>query len=194
MAFREGDKLKGSPNYYVWALKMQAIFRAEGKWAVIEIEQNLTMFPPIIDGEAMIEAQLKKKKVLACILLLLSISDNLVGLVIEYSDPVMVWKTFKDQFNSGDQSQVLTLMDKLQSLKMNEGNSIEEYIKKIRELCNRLTSMGERISNWNSNQLVMNGLPRSFESMIQTLIHMNLDMSFEKLNVSLILESYRRQY
>ena len=95
------------------------------------------MFPVTIDGEA------KQKKTLACYLILLSVSDDLIDLVAETSDPAVVWKTLKEQFNSKDQSQILTLMGQFHSLKLNEGDAVKDYVKKARELKNRLTSMGE---------------------------------------------------
>ena len=194
IAFREGDKLKGSSNYYVWALKMRAMFRAEGQWAITETVQIHTVFPVTLDGEAMTEAQLKRKKTLACRLILLSVANDLIDLIAEHSDPAVVWKTLKDQFNSGDQSQILTLMGQLQSLKLSEGGAIEDYIRKARELKNRLTNMGERLSDRNINQIVMNGLPRSYESTIQTLTHLDPTMTFDKLSASLFSESHRRKH
>ena len=101
---REGDKLKGASNYYVWAFKMRTILRREGQWAITETEQSHAVFPVTIDGEVMTEAQLKQKKTLACRLILLSVADDLVDLVAETSDPAVVWKTLKEQFNFGDQS------------------------------------------------------------------------------------------
>jgi len=56
VTIREGDKLKGMSNYYVWALKMRANLRAEGKWAITAEEQSHTIFPVTIDGEALTEA------------------------------------------------------------------------------------------------------------------------------------------
>ena len=38
ITIREEDKLKGMSNYYVWALKMRAILRAEGQWSVTTLE------------------------------------------------------------------------------------------------------------------------------------------------------------
>ena len=38
ISFRENDKLKGSSNYYVWALKMRAVLRGEGQWTITETE------------------------------------------------------------------------------------------------------------------------------------------------------------
>lgn len=194
VAFREGDKLKGLSNYYVWALKMRAVLRAEGQWAITEEEQSPTAFPVTIDGEALTEPQLKKKKMLAFRLLLLSVSDDLVDMIAEHSDPAKAWKTLKDQFHSGDQSQILTLMGQLQTLKMNEGGSVEDYLKRARELKNRLGSMGEKLSDRNVNQIVLNGLPRSYEGTIQTLTHLDATMSFDKLSASLLSEAHRREH
>ena len=50
--------------------------------------------------------------------------------------------------------------------------------------------MGERITDRNVNQMVMNGLPCSFESIIQTLTHLDPSMTFEKLSASLLSESH----
>ena len=194
ISFRENDKLKGSSNYYVWALKMRAVLRGEGQWTITETEQRLQTFPVTIDGEQLTEAKLMKKKILACRLILLSVIDDLVDLVVEHIDSAIAWKALKEQFNSGDQSQILTIMGQLQTLRMNEGDSIEDYVKKARELKNRLHSMGERITDQNVNQMVMNGLPRSFESIIQTLIHLDPSMTFEKLSASLLSDSHRRKH
>ena len=85
-------------------------------------------------------------------------------------------------------------MSQLQSLKMSEGGSVEEYIKKARELKNCLSSMGERLSDKNVNQTLLNGLSRSYESTIQTPTHLNSNMTFEQLSASLISESHRRAH
>ena len=85
-------------------------------------------------------------------------------------------------------------MGQLQSLKLNEGGNIEDYVRKARELKNRLSSMGERLSDRNVNQIVLNGLPRSYESTIQTLTHLDANMMFKKLSASLLSESHRRKH
>ena len=94
--FRESDKLKGSSNYYVWALKMRATLRAEGQWNITETEQRPENYPVAIKGEAMTEIQLKRKKTLACRLLLMSVADDVVDLIAEHTDPAVAWKALKD--------------------------------------------------------------------------------------------------
>ena len=85
-------------------------------------------------------------------------------------------------------------MSQLQSMRMQEGGSVEDYVKKARELRNQLLNMGERIIDKSLNQLVLNGLPRSFESLIQTLTHIDPEMTFEKLSSTLLSEAHHRQH
>ena len=105
-----------------------------------------------------------------------------------------MWKTLKQQFHLGDQSQILTLMSQLQLLKLTKGGTVDEYLKKARELKNRLGNMGEKLSDRNVNQIVLNGLPRSYESTIQTLSYLNASMTFEQLSTSLMSESHKREH
>lgn len=103
---------------------------------ITESVKEHTVFPVHIDGEAYTEGQLKRKRVLACQSTLMSVSDDLVDLVAEHTDPTMAWKTLKEIFHSSNQSQILTLMGQLQSLRMNEGSVVEDYVKKACEIKN----------------------------------------------------------
>jgi hypothetical protein len=65
----------------------------------------------------------------------------------------------------------LNLLGQLQYIKMPEGGSINNYIKRAHELKNKLKSLGETILDKQVNLLVLNGLLRSYKNMIQTLSH-----------------------
>ena len=54
--------------------------------------------------------------------------------------------------------------------------------------------MGEKISNRNVNQIILNGLPQSYESTIQTLTHLNATMTFEQLSASLMSEFHCKEH
>ena len=64
-------------------------------------------------------------------------------------------------------------MGQLQTIKMTEGGFVDNYIKKAQKLRNKLSIMGERITDPNLSQIVLNGLPRSYEGTIQTLTHLD---------------------
>ena len=47
-------------------------------------------------------------------------------------------------------------MSQLQSLKLIEGGTVDKYLKKAKELQNHLGNMGEKLSDCNVNQIVLN--------------------------------------
>lgn len=173
---------------------MRSMLRAEGYWKLTEEAQEPKLFPATLEGEDISEVSLKKRKDLACKMILLNVADDLIDTVADFTDPAKAWAALKAQFASGDQSQILTLMGQLQNLKMSEGGSVEDYIKKARELRNRLSSMGEKVTDRTLNQIALNGLPRSYEGTIQALTFLDQGMSFEALSSHLLSEHHRRQH
>lgn len=77
---------------------------------------------------------------------------------------------------------------------MQEGGSVEEFARKPQELRNRLSSMGEKVFDNNMNEVVSSGLPRSYDSMVQTLTYVDDKMTFEKLCANLFTEQYRQEH
>jgi hypothetical protein len=71
-------------------------------WAFTEEVITPANFPATIDGEQYTEGQLKKKKALACRILTMAVSDNMVDSVAVHIDPALAWKALKDGFQSGD--------------------------------------------------------------------------------------------
>jgi hypothetical protein len=84
-------------------------------------------------------------KALAMSALVLSANNDIIHLVAVQTDPTEAWLALKDAFQSGDQSQILTLTSQLQMMRLAEGGSVEEYIKRAREIKNQLASMGESV-------------------------------------------------
>ena len=144
---KEGEKLRGLENYYVWSLKTRSILKAERLWFITETKQTPIDFPVTIQGEQFTELQLETRKAIARRLILTSVADDLISLIADYSDPSEAWNELKAQFASGDQLQILTLMSQLSTLKMFEGDSVEAYLKKARDLTSRLSSMGENVTD-----------------------------------------------
>ena len=88
---KESDKLKGIDNYYVWSLKMRAMLHAKGYQPLTEEEQKQTSYLATIEGEIVSEALLKKQNTLACKMILLSLVDDLIDTVADFTDPSKAW-------------------------------------------------------------------------------------------------------
>lgn len=165
-AAKEIGKLKGTTNYYVWSLKLRTILRSECLWALTKTKQSHSAFPATIDGEEFSKLQLETRKAVACRIILCSVADDLVNFVADYTYPSKAWDGLKMMLSFGDLSQVLTLTTQLQTMKLAEGASVEDYIKRARELKNQLKSMGEKIEDRQLNRMVLTGLPRSYQSLV----------------------------
>ena len=155
---------------------MKAILRREGLWDITETHTTPAAFPAVIAGEQVTQTNLKKKKAAAMSALTLSVDNDIVD-------------HLKKAYASGDQSQILGLTGQLQNTRLSKGESIEDYIKKAREIKNRLGGMGEKFYDKSLAQLLLNGLPCSFESTIQSLIHQGTPLTFDQVAVSLIGEN-----
>jgi hypothetical protein len=62
---------------------------------------------------------------------------------------------------------------------MLEKGSMEEYVNKTMDLENKLLAVGEVIPNIFDYQLVLNGLLRSYERVIQTLSNLDIMFTFD---------------
>ena len=136
---RENNKLKGIVNYYVWSLKLKTILLAKGLWAYTEIEiATLASFLATIDGKSVTTQQLKKHNVQALKIIIMLVADDLIIILASQADLARAWKALKDYYQAGDQNQVLTVLKQLQQMRIAEGGSVEEYLKKAREMKNWL--------------------------------------------------------
>ena len=190
----KSEKLKGIENYHIWSLKTKRNLRAESFWYITEEERKPETFPATMENESITEVVFNKRKALACRLIANSVSDDIVDLIQDHTDPAIIWKELKELYAAGDKPQKLMLKAQLNSLKMEEGGSVDEYLKKARELRNRLTAMGEKIPDSDLNGIVLNGLPLSYESMVMTLAHLDPDISFAQLSSKLLTEQNRREH
>ena len=94
----------------------------------------------------------------------------------------------KEQYSAGDKTQVLNLMGQIATLKMTEGGSVDEYVKKARELRDCLINMGQTMDDAHLNQIILNGLPRSYDTTIQNLLNTETTLTFERLCTKLRAE------
>ena len=71
------------------SFKIKAILRAESKWSIIELETTSAAFPIIVDGKQLTKIQFKKKKNAAWSLIILSVSNDIVDLVVGFINPTL---------------------------------------------------------------------------------------------------------
>ena len=149
----EANKLARLKNYCIWSLKIRTLLRIEGLQELTKAFFSPTSFPADYARMNIIAVKLKKLKVLAIKILIMSVNDDLINIVAEQTKPTTAWAALKKAYNQvRSQSQILTFTGQFQNLKLVEGASMEDiasqtnyYILKAWEIKNRLKSMDETV-------------------------------------------------
>jgi hypothetical protein len=95
--------------------------------------------------------------------LILSVEDNLVNTVVEFTDPALAWEVLRLQFQSRDASQINLLSQQLHNITTKDGTDVEKYITKAKDLKNHLTVLGEPIPERMLMNFLLIGLLRSYK-------------------------------
>jgi hypothetical protein len=120
-------------------------------------------FLVVIGGLSVSERRLRTMKSNAYSAIIMSVKDKLFKIVADIDDLADQWNKLSSKYQSGDTSQLLMVSAKLHSIKMKEGESIEEYLNIVEDLKDQMLRMGEDVPNTTLVQLVLNGLPRNFD-------------------------------
>jgi hypothetical protein len=95
-----------------------------------------------------------KNKVMVGLIML--VKDNLVDMVVKFTNLALAWQASKLQFQSRNASQINFLLQQLRNINMKEGIDIQEYISKTRDLNNYLAMLGKPISERTFVNLLLN--------------------------------------
>ena len=112
----------------------------EGLWNIV----NGTETVPDEGAERQAKFAARRDKALAIIVL--AIEPSLLYLVgADPTNSVVVWRILADQFQRKTWANKLELKQKLFSMQLAEGGSVQEHIKFMTEICDELSVIGEPI-------------------------------------------------
>ena len=80
-----------------------------------------------------------------------------------------MWRTLADQFQRKMWANKLELKQKLFSLRLAEGGSVQEHVKLMTEICEELSVIGEAISEEDRVVYHLASLPESYNVLVTAL-------------------------
>jgi hypothetical protein len=185
----EANKLLGVHNYGVWKIKSEAIYRRERVWCFVHTKRTPASFPCIIEGILFAtEEKFLSEKQRVQSGMILSVCDSLTAIVAGKQDPADSWDILKRMYDSGDQQHMLFLTNKLHSISLKEGGDVTTYLIETSNLRNHLRTLGEEVSNKQLITIVLNGLPRSYDMIVQGTSYI-LNPTFEDVMEKILTET-----
>jgi hypothetical protein len=156
------NKLDGASNFRAWKTRIDLIL---AKNKVLDI-----MKPEFEEGKEKesqnIAAMEKFKDVDINVMSIIvdSIKDHLIPYISHLDSPKKMYDALTNLFLVRNIGQVMSLKNELCDMKMNNDDSITSYFVRIYHLRDQLQAIGETISKKELVNIVLNGLPKTWDA------------------------------
>jgi len=144
--------LNGS-NYATWKVQCQMALLKDGVWGIV----NGTERQPDQTADAEVLAKFEARRDRALATVVLAIDPKLLYLIGDPEDPAVVWTKLANQFQKKTWANKLELRRKLFSLRLNDGDSMQDHIKAMTEVFDDLSVVDEPVKKFQSWLWSLNG-------------------------------------
>ncbi|KAJ0595364.1 hypothetical protein HanLR1_Chr04g0122521 [Helianthus annuus] len=156
-----------SSNYPTWAIKMEAIMDAQGLWESIEPQAGV-----VVD---------EKKSKTARAFIFQAIPEEILLQVAKKKTAKEVWESLKTRFVGAERVQkarLHTLKSEFESMRMKDGESIDDYAGKLSGMISKYNSVGAVLGD---EELVRKLLDTVTDKYIQLVASMEQYSDVEKM-------------
>ena len=168
----EALKLMGSENYAIWKFRIKTLLQKEDLWEMVTIEDALAGqegSDEDIDEVQMQSQYTYRQKNHVWSLLCLLVRDEVIPHIANIEDLAQIWRTLKSLYENSGNAQKLYLESKLHSLRMEERGKVANFLKKIWEVTNKLSAIGDLIKEHEIVEHILNSMPESYDNIINTI-------------------------
>ena len=156
-------------NYPTWKVQCKMSLMKDGLWGIVNGSERA----PSMSDSAYSKFMSRRDRALATIVL--SIDPSLLYLIGDPTEPTAVWEKLSTQFQKKTRANKLALRRCLHSLRLREGQSIQEHVKAITEIFNELSVIGDNVDDEDRVVYLLASLPDSYE-MLVTALEANKDV------------------
>lgn len=155
----------GNTNYTTWAIDMELLLSTKNVWAAVQADGADAA--DNANARALLGYHLGREHKL---------------LLQQYSTAKGLWDHLKAHFGVRDNVRRLELKKQLNTLQLERGESIDGYLARVRKLVTELAGSGNRPTDQDVTDAVLNGLPTEFDSTVEALcIQASGEMTLESI-------------
>ena len=178
----EASKLDGE-NYIDWKFKILTIFEA---WNLCTGVNGDETKPLGVAG-----TKWEKHETKAKVLLQMYVKDNIIPHIRDCKTSKETWEILKGLYETTNSNRILFLKTKLLSMKMEVNGNIATYVSIIKDLCDQLSTIGEKVSNSDMVTITLKGLIKDYHVFISSLGGRAQPPTFNELTGILLQEEER---
>ena len=157
------DKLDSS-NWPTWKFQMKHLLLARGLWGLVNGTEALQD-----EANAQQQADYNKRSQKAFSTIVMAIGSSQLYLVTSCEGPVAAWTALRNHFERETLVNKLMLKKQYFRMEMEEGTSVEEHIKRMKELTDRLAAINAPITEEDQIVTLLGSLPATYSTLVTAL-------------------------
>jgi putative lipoic acid-binding regulatory protein len=183
-SMKSENKLDGASNFRAWKTRIDLIL---AKNKVLDIVKGKIVKPEFEEGkekEPQNVAAMEKFKdgdINAMSIIVDSIKDHLIPYISHLNSSKKMYDALTNLFSVRNIGQVMSLKNELRDMKMNDDDNITSYFVRISQLRDQLQAIEEIISEKELVNIVLNGLPKTWDAFAASMNTRKEYPTFEEL-------------
>ena len=174
------DKLTNN-NFSTWKFRVEMVLKARKLWKYVETEAGATVKEKEEEQEALSQ-------------IALTVSDGVIGHIRNAKTARQAWRKICSVFEQKGLSSQVFLLRKLLNVKLDDGESMQSHINKIRELSDQLEAIGDPVRDRQLAIITLCSLPERYNSVVTSLeSRPPEDITFDMIAGRLLAEEERQK-
>ena len=151
-------------NYATWKLQCKVALMRDGLYSIVSGTEQIPT-----RAEEIPKFNLRKDRALSTIILAMEPSQLYLVGPDEEQNPNALWSKLETIYQQTSFSNRLTLRKKLTTLRLKNGESLQQHIKSLVEIFDQLAVGGHAVSNEDKVMTLLSSLPKSFDILVTAL-------------------------
>jgi len=181
------EKLSGPENWTTWKFQLEHLLRAKGLWGFITGAEVLAD-----DANPQVTAEFNRRNERAFSTIVLNICTAQLYLVTSCKSAKEAWDTLGDHYERKTLANKLFLKKTYFRCEMSENMSIQEHLKNMKELVDKITAVGAPIAEEDQVVTLLGSLPGSYGTLVTALEARIDDLTLQFVQQALINEEQKR--
>ena len=135
------QKSEGVKNWQVWKYQMRVILEARELWGHVDGTETSPALSESSSSSSSAQPAFEKAPRKTKAVLVTSINSDLVHLITGCQTPKEIWDKLKERFERNTVANKLFLKQKFFSLKMKDHHSLDEHLRRMKEITDQLAAI-----------------------------------------------------
>jgi hypothetical protein len=183
-SMKSENKLDGASNFKAWKIRIDLILAKnkvldimKGKIVELEFEEGKEKEP----HNVVVMEKFKDGDINAMSIIVEPIKDHLIPYISQLDSSKKTYDALTNLFSVRNIGQIMSLMNELCDMKMNDDDNIPSYFVRISQLRDQLQAIEEIVSEKELVNIVINGLPKTWDAFAASMNTRKEYPTFEEL-------------